>query len=152
MSIHDEIKRLRKLKRLSQERLAELVSAQQPNETPITRQTIAHWERGATAPKRTRLPAVAEVLGTTVESLLSGSEIGLTSTSPTSDATGSPTLADALSVVAQALGELPAGRWTMVRARLDDLVGHPEMHGDVVADVLPLLTPAARFGKRPLAA
>lgn len=48
-------------------------------------------------------------------------------------------LEQALLAVADAVGGMTAGRWTMVRARLDDLAGHPEMRDEVVADVLLLM-------------
>lgn len=50
-----------------------------------------------------------------------------------------PTLAQSFATVADAIGRLSSGRWTMIKARLDDLPGHPEMRDDVIADVLPLL-------------
>lgn len=59
-----------------------------------------------------------------------------------------PDLAEALPVVLDALAGLTPGRWAMVRARLDSLPEHPEMRDDVVADVLPLLQPAAPAAKR----
>lgn len=70
MSIHEKIKALRKAAKLSQLALAQRVSSHEPSGPPITRQTVEHWENGSTAPKRTRLPAVAAALGTSVAYLL----------------------------------------------------------------------------------
>jgi transcriptional regulator with XRE-family HTH domain len=72
-TIHARIKRRREALQLSQERLAEQLG--------VTRQTIAQWETEpepgnprvtSTAPKRTRLAAVAKALGVTEEWLATG--------------------------------------------------------------------------------
>jgi len=58
-------------------------------------------------------------------------------------------LQKAVVLVAAALGNLTTGQWKMVRARLDDLAGHPEAIDDVVGDVLPLLAgPETPSGKQ----
>lgn len=72
MAIHERIKSRRAATGLSQGEVAKRVSELTPDDKPITRQTVAHWERGGSAPKRARLPAVAKVLQTTVEALVSG--------------------------------------------------------------------------------
>lgn len=58
------------------------------------------------------------------------------------------TLAQALPLVLEAITRLPPARWASVRAQLDQLAAHPEMQGDVLDELLPLLTPAASAGKR----
>jgi hypothetical protein len=55
-----------------------------------------------------------------------------------------PTLEQALSIVLRSFSDLSGGRWAMVRARLDQLIGAPEMLDDVVLDVLPMLQAPAR--------
>lgn len=80
MSIHSEIKRLRKAKGWSHQQLAAAISEAEGLVRPLTWQTVQQWERepveGAagksTAPKRKRLQTVARLLGTTAESLLAG--------------------------------------------------------------------------------
>ena len=65
INIHQRIKELRCAKQMSMETLGGLVG--------VSWQTVQQWEReGGTAPKRSRLPKVAEVLGTSVEFLTSG--------------------------------------------------------------------------------
>lgn len=81
MSIHSEIRRLRKKKGWSHQQLADAISEAEGLARRLTWQTVQQWERepkegsGAksTAPKRKRLEIVARLLGTTVESLLVGS-------------------------------------------------------------------------------
>lgn len=66
MSIHERIKQRRNELKLSMEELAKRVEVK-------SWQTIQQWEKeGGTAPKRTRLAAVAAALGTSVEWLLYG--------------------------------------------------------------------------------
>lgn len=66
MSIHQRIKQRRTDLQLSMEELAKRVDVK-------SWQTIQQWEKeGGTAPKRTRLAAVASALGTSVEWLLYG--------------------------------------------------------------------------------
>lgn len=66
--IHARIKRLRQAKQLSMEALADLVG--------VTWQTVQQWEKpDGTAPKRTRLQAVADALGTTIEHLTTGHQL-----------------------------------------------------------------------------
>lgn len=48
-------------------------------------------------------------------------------------------VAAALPRVLNAIGGLTPGQWAMVRARLDDLPGHPEACEDVTTDILPIL-------------
>lgn len=63
-TIHQRIKSLRETLGLSMEQLAERVS--------VSWQTVQQWENGKTAPKRARLEAVAEALGTSAEYLAVG--------------------------------------------------------------------------------
>lgn len=73
MSIHSEIKRLRELRQMSQQDLADAISRLEGLAKPLAWQTVQQWEReGGTAPKRTRLKFVAQALGTNVTSLVSG--------------------------------------------------------------------------------
>ena len=154
--MHSEIKSRRLALGWSQQRLATEVSALEGLAKPLTWQTVQQWEleddQGGTAPKRKRLNFVAQALGTTVECLMAARAPSDTANTKSGAGLTGPGLAEALEVVARALGDLPAGRWSMVRARLDDLVGHPEMRDDVVADVLPLLEPTAEPGKQRAAA
>lgn len=73
MSIHAEIKRLRLALGWSHTRLAAEVSKAEVRKTPLRWQTVQQWEK-ETAPKRTRLAAVAAALGTTPAKLLSGAD------------------------------------------------------------------------------
>lgn len=71
MNIHRRIRELREAKGLSMQALAKLVGVR-------AWQTIQQWEKeDGTAPKRDRLAAVAEALGTTQEYLLFGDVGGL---------------------------------------------------------------------------
>ena len=63
-TIHQRIKRLREKKELSMEELGLSVG--------VSWQTIQQWENGKTAPKRTRIDKVAEVLGVSSTELVSG--------------------------------------------------------------------------------
>jgi SOS-response transcriptional repressor LexA len=63
MSIHKRIKEARKVKQLSQEQFAQLCG--------VTRSAVQFWEReDGTAPKRSQLQTVANVLGLTVAQLM----------------------------------------------------------------------------------
>ena len=66
-NIHDRIRLLRTSKDLSMEALARLVG--------VSWQTVQQWENGSTAPRRTRLQKVADVLGVTIERLLYGADL-----------------------------------------------------------------------------
>lgn len=66
-TIHTRIKNARLDKKLSMEKLAELIGLR-------SWQTIQQWENGGTAPARKRLDKVAEILGKTPEFLLNGTE------------------------------------------------------------------------------
>lgn len=61
-----------------------------------------------------------------------------------------PTLTAALDAVLTEFAALSPGQWRMLRVRLDDLPGHPEMLDDVRDDVLRILP--ERSGKRQAAA
>lgn len=63
-SVHVRIKRLREARSMSMEALAKAID--------VAWQTVQQWENGKTAPKRARLNAVANALGTTVDYLLTG--------------------------------------------------------------------------------
>lgn len=66
-TIHTRIKNARLEKKLSMEKLAELIGLR-------SWQTIQQWENGGTAPARKRLDKVAEILEKTPEFLLNGTE------------------------------------------------------------------------------
>lgn len=64
-----------------------------------------------------------------------------------------PALSAALPVVLAALAGLPAARAVSVRAQLDLVMGHPEMHDEALAELQHLLAaPAALPRKQPRAA
>ncbi|QOR55218.1 MAG: hypothetical protein SHS37scaffold296_35 [Burkholderiales phage 68_11] len=73
MTVHSKIKELRLARGLSRREFADAIQRVERSKSPITPQTIGGWEDGRYAPKRTRLPVVAQALGTTVEELLSES-------------------------------------------------------------------------------
>lgn len=131
MSIHAEIKRLRLAAKLSQKGLAERVSAIDPSDEPITRQSVQYWEKavGGTAPKRTRMPAVAKALGTTVEHLLRAGH------SPSSN------LADALAQIGRALQQVRPERREELVQQFSLWAVVPD-EPDYAARMLKLLTPA----------
>lgn len=66
---------------------------------------------------------------------------------PMSEPRAAAAVERALPTVLQSFGGLSAGQWTMVRARLDALPGHPEAWEDVAADITPMLlqAPGKRF-------
>jgi len=76
MSIHTAIRQRRKALALSMQALADKVSRLEGLPKPLGYQAVQQWEkeeeRGGTAPKRTRLPYVAQALQTTVKDLVSG--------------------------------------------------------------------------------
>lgn len=63
MSIHEQIKAARIAKEWSMERLAEEVSRAENLAKPLSWQTVQQWERGNSAPKRTRMEVVTKLLG-----------------------------------------------------------------------------------------
>lgn len=64
-------------------------------------------------------------------------------------AAAEPSLRTCLAVVLDALARLPPARAVSVRAQLDQVMGHPEMHDDTLAELLHLLAlPSASPGKR----
>lgn len=75
MALHERIATLRKRAGLTQQDLAQRVSAREGLTQPILRQAVTQWENGSSKPERRRLPVVAEILGVTVEDLLSDSEL-----------------------------------------------------------------------------
>lgn len=75
MKLHEKIKELRLRKGLTQQDLANLVSHKENLTQPILRQAVTMWESGSSRPERRRMPVVAEILGTTVEELLSGNAL-----------------------------------------------------------------------------
>ncbi|MGK4921838.1 XRE family transcriptional regulator [Bordetella hinzii] len=81
-TIHQRIKSLRETLGLSMEQLAERVS--------VSWQTVQQWENGKTAPKRARLEAVAEALGTSAEYLAVGQPPAPHDATPGSHAIASP--------------------------------------------------------------
>lgn len=69
MTIHEAIKAARLKKDWSMEQLAAAVAKHEGAAKPLSWQTIQQWENGTTAPKRTRLKAVGEVLGLSMADL-----------------------------------------------------------------------------------
>lgn len=69
MSIHKAIKQRMAAMEMTPTSLARRISELEP-EHKVSRQTVVHWVRGLAAPKRERLPVVAQALGTTVQELL----------------------------------------------------------------------------------
>lgn len=67
MSIHEKIRAARERKGWSMEQLAKAVSEAENLSKPLAWQTIQQWERGASAPKRSRMPVVERLLGLTEE-------------------------------------------------------------------------------------
>jgi phage repressor protein C with HTH and peptisase S24 domain len=63
-TIHERIKELREKRGLTMEAVGELVG--------VSWQTVQQWENGSTAPRRNRIPRVADALNTTPEYLLFG--------------------------------------------------------------------------------
>lgn len=68
MAISENIRRLREQRGMSQAELAESVSLAQPQ--------IAKYESGTAVPNAISAVAIAEQLGTTVELLVNGKEVG----------------------------------------------------------------------------
>ena len=64
MSFAENLKQIRKDKKLSQEELAELLG--------VSRQAVSKWERGQGCPDVSLLPRLAQTLGVEVEGLLAG--------------------------------------------------------------------------------
>lgn len=63
MTIHEQIKAAREKLGWSMERLAKEVSEAEGLAKQLTWQTVQQWENGTSAPKRTRMEVVAQVLG-----------------------------------------------------------------------------------------
>lgn len=158
MSIHQRIRSLRIAAGMSQVAFAAAVSALTPNEPPITRQTVQHWEReGGTAPRRSRLEHVAAALGTTVAALLSDESDRTTHTvterfrqrdevAPRLAAEPPASylsLQAAVELAVSAIATLTPSAWAMARGALDTVVGHPELRDDVAANVLLVLRAAS---------
>lgn len=74
MSIHSRIRELRERKGWSMERLADEISKAEGLAKPLAWQTVQQWESGSTAPKRSRLATVAQLLGTSVNKLIDDGE------------------------------------------------------------------------------
>lgn len=83
MSIHTEIKRRRDALGWSHQRLAEAVSAAEGLNKTLAWQTVQQWENGVSAPKRTRMPFVAQALGCSLVQLMSEDVKAHTVTVPT---------------------------------------------------------------------
>lgn len=106
----------------------------------VSYETLRKWEKGLTAPTRSRADALAVLLQVPAESFMHGISFADDASGGRQPAGADPiTLEHALAPVLAAIGGLTAGRWAMVRARLDDLSGHPEAGEDVAADILPIL-------------
>jgi len=65
MSIHEKIRAARERKGWSMEQLAKAVSEAENLAKPLAWQTIQQWERGDSAPKRSRMPIVEKLLDLT---------------------------------------------------------------------------------------
>jgi phage repressor protein C with HTH and peptisase S24 domain len=63
MDIHEQIRDARVRKGWSMERLAAEISAAEGLEKPLSWQTVQQWEAGKSAPKRTRMKLVTQLLG-----------------------------------------------------------------------------------------
>lgn len=63
MNIHEAIKEARIAKGWSQTQLADAVSKAEGLKRPLVYQTVQQWESGGSAPKRTRLATVIDILG-----------------------------------------------------------------------------------------
>jgi len=70
VDIHERIRRRRTELGLSHAKLAERISQAEGLKTPLSRATVQQWEAGKTAPKRNRLPYVAQALEMTEEELM----------------------------------------------------------------------------------
>lgn len=62
MDIHQQIKKAREERGWSMERLAREISEAEGLAKPLTWQTVQQWENGASAPKRTRMELVRQLL------------------------------------------------------------------------------------------
>lgn len=69
MTIHEAIRKRREALGWSHQRLADEISRLEGLQKPLAWQTVQQWEK-STAPKRTRLPIVAQALRTTVAQLM----------------------------------------------------------------------------------
>ena len=65
----ENIYKLRKLKELSQEELAEVIG--------VSRQTISNWELGETSPNPEQLKLLSKVLGVSVDELINNEIKGI---------------------------------------------------------------------------
>lgn len=108
----------------------------------VSQGTIGNIEAGTRRNPR-ELLAIACAVGVNPQWLKTGEgpmlPAGSAATAHASSAQQHVGLDQALPVVLKAIGGLTAGQWNMVRARLDDMPGHPEAREDVADDVLPLL-------------
>jgi DNA-binding XRE family transcriptional regulator len=75
VNIHEEIRRRRKEKKISQQELADRIG--------VARSAVAQWEAGATAPSRRHMEAVAEALGASIAELVSTANGALVTTAIT---------------------------------------------------------------------
>lgn len=75
MSIHEAIKARRKAIGMSMQGLADAVSGLEGLTKKLGWQTVQQWEKGVSAPKRTRLAHVATALKTTVTELLGDGDV-----------------------------------------------------------------------------
>ncbi len=71
-TIHEAIRDRREALGLSMQDLALRVSEKEGRKKPLSWQTIQQWENGKSAPTRSRMPFVAEVLKSTAQKLLAG--------------------------------------------------------------------------------
>lgn len=141
MSIHSEIKRRRVALGWSHERLADEVSKLEGLQKPLSWQSVQQWEReDGTAPKRKRLEFVARALGTYVETLIDEKSPQHIAAEPQPRPWSQ--LPAAVDQVVAAISELTPSAWAMARGALETVVGHPEMRGEVTANLLLVLQAA----------
>lgn len=147
----------RRHKKLTQKQLAPQVGMSQSNLSEL--ETVAHGSS-----KTAQIAQICgvnpywlatgegEMLAPTVVVTATGTAHGLARVVGEGRAvvTRPPDLAEALPVVLDVLMAQPPARWASLRAQLDQLMQHPEMRDDVLAELQALLS--APPGKRQAAA
>lgn len=106
---------------------------------PVSVEAAIAYAHGFGVPLESVSPAAAHLVRTAVGALDARA-------SPSAPTPTPPSLELALPVVLASLAGLPPARAASVRAQLDLLMGHPEMHDDVMAELQHLLQ--APPGKR----
>lgn len=119
---------------------ASMVTQHITGHRPVSVEAAIAYARGLGVPLDAVSPAAADLVRNAIP-------LAQLATKQIAGATPNvPSLADALPVVLEALAGLPPARAASVRAQLELVMGHPEMHDDVVAELQTLLQ--ARPGKR----